>query len=375
MQDIDFKTLFQKYLDETISPEEFEQLNVFIRSNYPAQETEEMWQKALLNRSYTANNAEHDLDAIFRKVTARRPVKLGWIKYAAAAAVIILVVTGGLYRWVQRPAELPVVVAVQDVAPGSNKAVLTLADGSTVTLDSAGNQLIRQGGTAVRQSGGQLTYDAGSSVAAISFNTLTTPRGGQFQVRLPDGTKVWLNAASTLRYPTAFAGNERKVEVTGEAYFEVAKNAAMPFKVNAGNRAEIEVLGTYFNVNAYEGLSTTLLEGEVKVLAMQGGGQVILKPGQQAKLLPDIKVISNPDLNKVMAWKNGLFNFEGASFREVMSELERWYDIEVVYEGPVPDIHFGGELSRNKSLAGLIAALRDAEVHFEIKGRTLIVTN
>lgn len=380
MQDIDFKKLFQKYLDDSISPEEFEQLDVFIRNNYPAQQAEVLWEKALTDKSYVAGSAEHDLDAIFREITQskdervlKHTTRLGWIKYAAAAAVILLVVTAGIFRWVQRPA-VTETVTVHDIAPGTNKAILTLADGSTVALDSAGNQVIRQGGTAVRQSGGLLTYHAGSHDEVISFNTLTTPRGGQFQVKLSDGTRVWMNAASTLRYPTAFSGRERKVEVTGELYFEVAKNAAMPFKVNAG-KAEIEVLGTHFNVNAYDGLSTTLLEGAVKVTALQRGDHVILQPGQQARIAEGIEVVSNPDIDKIMAWKNGLFNFEGASFKEVMFELERWYDIEVVYEGRVPDIRFGGELSRNKSLSGLIEALRDAEVHFEIKGRQLIVTN
>ena len=367
----DFKILFQKYLDETISPEEFAQLEAFIRNNYPAHEAEALWGEALANRAYVAAGAEHDLDAIFKDITQRRPVRLGWIKYAAAAAIVVLAVTGGLYRFSQRSSEVKT-IAVQDVAPGGNKAMLTLADGSVVTLDSAGNQVIQQGGIAVKQTGGQLTYDGGNNGDAISFNTLTTPKGGQFQVRLSDGTRVWMNAASTLRYPTAFGGGERKVEVTGEVYFEVAKDAARSFEVQAG-AMKVEVLGTHFNINAYEGLSTTLLEGAVKVSSLKHGEHVILQPGQQAQLSDNIKVLSNPDVDKIMAWKNGLFNFEGAGFKEVMQELERWYDIEVVYEGSVPDIHFGGELSRNKSLAGLIEALRDAEVHFEIKGRQLIV--
>jgi transmembrane sensor len=370
MQDTDFKVLFQKYLDETISPEEFTQLETFIRNNYPAQEAEALWGEALANRAYAAQG-EEDLDVIFNEITKRRPARLGWIKYAAAAAIIVLVVTGGLYRFSKQSPDVKT-LAVQDVAPGGNKAMLTLADGSVVTLDSTGNQVIQQGGTAVKQTGGQLTYDGGSNGEAISFNTLTTPKGGQFQVRLSDGTRVWMNAASSLRYPTAFSGHERKVEVTGEVYFEVAKDAAKPFQVQAGNM-KVEVLGTHFNINAYDGLSTTLLEGTVKVSSLPQGDHVILQPGQQAKLSDNIKVISNPDVDRIMAWKNGLFNFEGASFKEVMQELERWYDIEVVYAGGVPDIRFGGELSRNKSLAGLIEALRDAEVHFEIKGRQLIV--
>lgn len=372
MQGVNFKELFQKYLDETISPEEFVQLEVFIRSNYPEQEAEALWEKALANKSYAANDTEHNLDDIFSQITQRRPVRrLGWIKYAAAAAIVVLVAAGGLYRWKQPPAELKT-VKVQDIPPGGNKAMLTLADGSVVTLDSTGNQVIQQGGTAVRQNGGQLTYDGGSGSDVVSYNTLTTPKGGQFQVKLSDGTRVWMNAASSLRYPTAFGGHERKVEITGEVYFEVAKDAARPFAVQAGNM-KVEVLGTHFNINAYDGLSTTLLEGAVKVSDTQRGDHVVLQPGQQAQLSRGIKVLREPDIDKIMAWKNGLFNFEGAGFKEVMQELERWYDIEVVYEGSAPDIRFGGELSRNKSLEGLIAALRDAEVHFEIRGRQLIV--
>lgn len=379
MQDDNFKALFQKYLDETITPEEYEQLAAFIGNNHPEQAIDELWQDALNNPAYVADGREHDLDAIFRDIVVHKPVrirKLRWIGYAAA--ILMLIAATGIYYLSQRSAE-PETERTQatDIAPGTNKALLTLADGSTVALDSNGNQLIRQGGTTIRQTGGQLTYDAQGAGETVSYNILTTPRGGQFYVKLPDGTAVWLNAASTLRYPTVFNGTERKVEVTGEVYFEVTKNVRMPFRVMAGNRAVIEVLGTRFNVSAYEGeksLNTTLLDGAVKVTATHTARhQVALKPGQEARLSGDLTVINDPDIDKVMAWKNGLFNFEGASLQEVMNELERWYDIEVVYVGNIPDIHFGGELSRDKSLAGVIAALKDAEVRFRIEGRKLVV--
>jgi ferric-dicitrate binding protein FerR (iron transport regulator) len=210
-------------------------------------------------------------------------------------------------------------------------------------------------------------------------------------VVLPDGTKVWLNAASSLRYPTAFSGKKRQIAITGEAYFEVAKDKAKPFFIKINNEAVIEVLGTNFNVNAYEdeaSINTTLLEGSIRVEALgtlrgrpAGRNAVILQPGQQGQIAAgqktgqrQIKVIKDADIEKVMAWKNGAFNFNNASLEEVMRQLERWYDIQVVYENGIPDIHFGGELSRGVSLADLIKALKDSEIHFRIEeGRRLVV--
>lgn len=288
----------------------------------------------------------------------------GWV----AACALVLLAAGIYFQGRDQEKHVPV-FSQTDVAPGTNKAILTLADGSVITLDSAGHRTIGQG---LRQTGGRLQYDAqGNNNAGISYNILSTPRGGQFQVELPDGTVVWLNAASSLRYPTAFTGKERRVEVTGEAYFEVTKNAEMPFRVNVDNRAEIEVLGTRFNVNAYKNekhLKATLLQGSVRV------NKVMLKPGQQAVLTGSIQVVNDPDLDKVMAWKNGVFNFEDASLEEVMRQLERWYDIQVVYENGTPDIRFGGKMSRNKTLGQLLRNLQDVGVHFRIEGEKLIVT-
>jgi ferric-dicitrate binding protein FerR (iron transport regulator) len=215
---------------------------------------------------------------------------------------------------------------------------------------------------------------------------MSTPKGRQFQVTLPDGTKVWLNAGSSIRYPTVFNGGERKVEVMGEAYFEVAHNAKMPFKVNVNNKAELEVLGTHFNVNAYDNeatINTTLLEGSVKVgsRSRSPSGAIgklqsaVLKPGNQAVLTHDsrLTIHDNVDVNQVMAWKNGLFNFEGATFREIMNELERWYDIEIVYEKTVPDIEFEGKMTRDVPLHDLLKMLERSDIHFRIEGRKLIV--
>jgi len=211
-------------------------------------------------------------------------------------------------------------------------------------------------------------------------------------VLLPDGTRVWLNAASSIRYPTVFVKNERKVEVSGEVYFEVVRNTKMPFRVNVNNRTELEVLGTDFNVNAYDNeanMATTLLEGSLRVSQVQEGQQpiqtapanqsVILQPGQQAQISfgqptqQKIKVITDADVNKVMAWKNGLFNFEDATLEEVLRQLERWYDIEVVYESKVPDVALTGKITRGVSLNGLLTALKKMGMHYRMEGRKLIV--
>jgi ferric-dicitrate binding protein FerR (iron transport regulator) len=196
---------------------------------------------------------------------------------------------------------------------------------------------------------------------------------------------VWLNAASSIRYPTVFAENERKVEVFGEACFEVAKDASKPFLVNVNNKAEIKVLGTLFNVNAYENeeaINTTLLNGSVKVAIPSSAyaDGVLLKPGQQARIginkqEGEILIVNGEDLEKTMAWKNGLFNFEGAHLEEVMRQLERWYNIDVVYENGIPDIRFLGEMSRQIALADLLEILRRTEVDFRVEGRKLIVLN
>ena len=290
--------------------------------------------------------------------------KWGW----AAASVLLLFFIGAYLR-VRHSREQTLRNAYsshlrQDFAPGKDGAILTLANGEKVVLDSLHNGVIAtQNGTQVLLKNGQLTYDMTErSTGEIVYNMMSTPKGRQFHLQLPDGTQVWLNSASSIRYPTAFAGKERRVFVTGETYFEVAKNAKMPFKVDVNNEEEIEVLGTQFNVNAFENessLNTTLLEGSLRVRTgqpLQGGmGDVLLQPGQQARVASSlrssdqqpgatqqIRVIKDADMDKVMAWKNSLFNFNEATLEEVMKQLERWYDIEVVYEKGIPDIQFLG---------------------------------
>ena len=302
----------------------------------------------------------------------------GWV----AASVLLVVGIGGYLLQNRKEVSTPVVEKQADIPPGKEGAVLTLADGREVVLDSLGNGVIAtQNGTQVVLKNGALAYagDAGSGEAV--YNNLTTPKGRQFQMVLPDGTKAWLNAASSLRYPTAFSGDNREVEVRGEVYFDVAKNANQPFIIHLSNQVKIQVLGTQFNVNAYSNeatIKTTLVEGSIKITSgasVAGGSSVVLYPGQQAQIgdAPGIKVLNNADVDKAVAWKSGIFNFEDSGLEEVMRQVERWYDIEVVYEKGIPDIRFGGKLSNDVSLSGLIRSLQDSEVHFRIEGRKLIV--
>lgn len=312
------------------------------------------------------------------------------VRWRWAAAVVVLLGVGMYALFFNNKNNLHSTSdgqSVADVAPGREGAILTLADGSQVVLDSAQNGVLAlQGGATAKIVNGTLVYEGTGK--EIVYNTMSTPKGRQFHLTLPDGTGVWLNSASYIRYPTVFAGNERRVEVGGEAYFEVTKNSEMPFRLNINHKAEVEVLGTSFNVNAYENeesINTTLLEGIVRIksgLSEKSDLGKTLKPGQQAQIsngatagqsAANIQVVNQANIGKVMAWKNGLFNFEGATLKEVMRQVERWYDIEVVYEKDVPAREFEGEMTRGITLQQLQATLEEFGVHTRLAGRTLTV--
>jgi transmembrane sensor len=305
-----------------------------------------------------------------------------WPKIAAAA---VLILSLGLYWWSGRdhsPIAQQSAPAIQlaDLPPGGNKAVLTLGDGSSIMLDSAKNgNLASQGNTSVTKSKkGELIYNAsGSTDQAVVFNSIATPKGGQYHIILPDGSKVWLNAASSLRFPTSFTGKERKVEMTGEVYFEVAHNAKMPFVVKT-NDTEIAVLGTHFNVMAYADekvLKTTLLEGSVKV--SKSGRSAILSPGQQVSIKNisgNISVADNIDTEKEIAWKNGYFQFQDDNLANIMRQISRWYDIDVTYEGNPGNETFTGRLPRNANVSKVLKILSLSDVKFRFEEKSIIVT-
>jgi ferric-dicitrate binding protein FerR (iron transport regulator) len=267
-----------------------------------------------------------------------------------------------------------------DIAPGGNKAILTLGDGSTIVLDSAQNGILTQQGNTkvIKLDNGQLAYKPtkNNKELKIEFNSVTTPRGGQYQLVLSDGSKIWLNASSSIRFPAIFKGHERDVEITGEAYFEVAHNPKMPFHVRV-NDMDVQVLGTHFNINAYEDdnvIKTTLLEGSVKV--SKGSLSALIAPGEQARIvktLDKIMVKKGINLDEVVSWKNGYFDFEELDFETIAKQLSRWYDVEVIYKRPIDDL-FYAKIPRNTKLSVLLKALElTGKVHFEIEGKKIIV--
>ncbi|HEY4334926.1 MAG TPA: FecR domain-containing protein, partial [Puia sp.] len=355
MSTISVQDLFRKYLDETISPEEFSQLCDLVNGGADPEALEELLRASFSNPAYAAQGKDHDLKEVFaslrerigqnraERVVAAPVVRLyrgsgSWRKrWIVAAACLIGLIVASLFIWERRgpgSGMSKAIVALaphavkNDVSPGHNGAILTLANGEEIVLDSARNGSIAvQGTTKISKLDGRLDYTSlNERPSEILYNKLTTPRARTTNLILADGTGVWLNAASSIRYPIVFGGKERQVEITGEVYFEVAKNAAMPFVVKRAHSDEvIQVLGTSFNVNAYDDeddMKTTLLEGSVKVI--RGQKSSLLKPGQQAILDNSddkIDVIDGANTNEVMAWKNGRFQFSNMDLRTIMRQL------------------------------------------------------
>ena len=316
-----------------------------------------------------------------------------WVR-RLAAAVLIGVIAGGAWLLIDRSNNkttvTPTSVAQEITAPHTNRATITLADGTNVFLDSAGNgQLAQQGNVKlVKLANGRIAYQHGNGALALKpeYNTLTNPRGSQvITMRLADGSHVWLNAGSSITYPVAFIGNERKVNISGEAYFEIAHDPTKPFFVTNGD-VQVQVLGTHFNVNAYDNESevkVTLLEGSVEVKSEKSKVKIV--PGQQAvaTLNPNplnsqpteskLSTLASIDLEAVMAWKNGKFFFNETSINDIMKEVARWYDVEVVYAAPVNE-RMNGELPRTSNLADLTRLLEATKlVRFEINNKTVTV--
>jgi transmembrane sensor len=299
----------------------------------------------------------------------------------AAGTAVILIIFQSVFSLRQAGIEKALVTAKSKpgktkITPGGNKAILTLQDGSTIVLDDAKDGTLAEQGnaTVVKTANGQLVYNgADNGEQKVSYNTMSTPRGGQYKLTLPDGTDVWLNSASSITYPTAFVGNERKVTITGEAYFEVAKDKTKPFHVKAGTQ-DIEVLGTHFNVMAYtdeDAIKTTLLEGSVKVSG--NGSSGILKPGEQSVNTNGDLQIGPAAVDEAMAWKNGYFKFNRVGIKYIMRQLSRWYDVDVVYDGRVKDDEFVGTIGRGENIVQALHLLELTNVHFKIKDKTIIV--
>jgi transmembrane sensor len=302
--------------------------------------------------------------------------------WAAAAVVLLAAGTFAILNTGNKPEQTIAVSpkkAVKPIVPGTNTAVLTLADGSTVILDKTANGLVaRAGNVSIKKlKNGQLAYTADGSDQAVdpnALNTISVPRGGQYAIILPDGTNVWLNAESSLTYPVAFTGKQRKVVLKGEGYFEVAKDKDMPFTVHTDN-ADVNVLGTHFNVNAYaddDNVKTTLLEGSVRLNGK--GATTLLIPGEQGIVADGGISKKQVNVNQVVAWKMGYFVFRNDNIKDIMRQISRWYDVEVEFRGNMAGKTFGGTYSKNKDINELLKGLElTGTIHFKIEGRRIIV--
>ena len=405
-----YQELAEKWLNNTISPQEIEEFlqwynngqenDVYVPSDYAENDQE-------LKKRIFAEINQNTSDPVVSS-------SYSFQTWFAAATVIFAVFAAGLYftsktnvttqytadKVISNPKssspvrEVSPLAAIEnkepdaviDIEAGENKAILTLGDGSKIILDDAKNGVLaNQGGNSVLKAAeGEVIYSFLSEVndslvqdelAPVVYNTIETPKGGKFQIKLPDGSKVWLNAASSLRFPTAFSGSKRQVELKGEAYFEVSPDKSKIFEVNTRNQV-VQVLGTHFNINAYldePSVNTTLLEGSVRVSDLRTNISQLLRPGEQSKLSERIEIINMKNTNEAVAWKEGYFQFDQADIKTVMRQIERWYDVSIVYEGNLPNYRFGGEIERNLSLLQVLKILEKTKVHFRLEGREVIV--
>lgn len=386
MDEIYFQSLLDKYRKNEISAGELSELTAAVNTGVYDETVKASVQASLESgeQQWDKTRQQVVFGEILRQIEAEAPVrrimpeKRRWL---AAAAAVLVILTIGWYT-VNRLKTGQVrenQVAVQDVAAGRSGAVLMLANGSKIVLDTAGNGTVAsQAGVDIVLNNGALAYEHGAldEAGAEALNTVLTPRGRQFSIVLPDGSKVWINAESSLRFPVQFSGKERQVQLTGEAYFEVAENASQPFKVLVNNKTEVLVLGTSFNINAYAGqprAKATLITGKVNIRS--GKAAAVLVPGQEASIAGDITVVDNADINKAIAWKNGAFDFNNTTIEELAAQLERWYDIEVTYDQHISQIPFGGKISRKVSLKTLVRLMDGTGLDFRLaEGRKLIIT-
>lgn len=377
MEDPRTETLLNKYLEGTATAQEAAAVEAWYLKFKDTERPE-------ITDAFIETSTDRIWQRLEKQDRLPVPTRTISIKLWAAAAAIVVVVLGGLFYYSNRKSNpAPLLAKQADIAPGTNKAVLTLADGRKISLNDAKNgALAQQAGISISKTAdGQLVYELKAAEKELNpkeviYNTIETPRGGQYQISLPDGTKVWLNAASSLSYPATFAGQrQRMVQLTGEAYFEVAKDRQHPFTVKSKGQ-EIEVLGTHFNVNAYAdepAVKTALLEGSVKVSA--GTTAVVIRPGQQASLKNGSINVEEVNTNVMADWKAGKFRFKDEPLASILRKVSRWYDVEIVYSPGFKDMPtFTGSVSRLDNVSAVLKMLEEtSDVKFSIEGKTIKV--
>lgn len=417
-------SLIEKFLEERLGPEEEKELKEWLAE---AEHNDSFFQQ-ITNREVLREKLKYyastDSEAIWNKTLqkidggaklvdlypTRKTVRMPFGKIAVAASILVLISAGTWFYFSQSTVKQTAekgknepAINISPIVPGGNKAILTLGDGKTIPLATVQNgNLADQGHMQITKTDGRLIYTRkpdsdGSLNSKDIYNTVTTPRGGEYQITLPDGSKVWLNAASSLRFPIAFAGNERIVELTGEAYFEVnpqeqaiakgrnaqnSKIAKTPFivKINtpAGSKNEVEVLGTHFNVMAYtdeSAIKTTLVEGKVKVTS--GSSIQTIRPGEQARLSEGTISVKNVEATDIVSWTSGFIPVAGPDVEYTMRQIARWYDVNIIFQGKKPEGSFEGKLPRSGSIENVIKLLNVNNIKARLNGkdRTIIITS
>jgi transmembrane sensor len=384
MSTMEVQLLLEKYKHGRISQEELQRLKTLVASNDYEPEIKADILSALYEQVPDSGWQPEDEAIILQRILQSPPIKSTGrtriLQYAAAAALLGAVFfAGSLYLKHTSPARMAVNTPVP-LAPGSNKAMLVLADGKTIPLDSANiGALAKQGNSSIVNTQEGLHYKPEGTAAEVVYNTVVTPRGGQYQLTLADGSKVWLNAASSIRFPTAFTGKERLVEITGEGYFQVAANAQQPFRVKVKGTPDMEVnvLGTSFNIMAYpdeQAITTTLEDGAVQLV--HGHNKSLLKPGFGGSLSDGDNdfVIEKADMEQTLAWKEGKFRFRNTSIQTIMRQMARWYNIDVTYQGDLSDVRLTGIISRRENASSLFKILSTTKrVHFDINDNRIVV--
>lgn len=392
MQNSELTRLFERYLNNECSPEEVIQL----LKQFDIKESESDLKEIIRERlsgevDYSA--PQHLLDESFIKIkqgihSQHQPqthfIGSKWF-LKVAAAILLIVIPATIYFVISKKnvtsslAYHKKTAPLKDILPGHDNATLTLADGTTIVLDSVSDgAFARQNGVKVLKLNGQIIYKDSNVHEEVVYNQIATAKGNQYQLILTDGTKVWLNAASSIRFPSSFTSKERKVEITGEAYFEVAKDVSKPFKVlvhSAKGSSEVEVLGTHFNINAYddeEDVKTTLLEGAVKV--KNNNNAQLLLPGQQAVYASnEIAINKNMDADDVIAWKQGFFVFDNTDLKTLMRQVARWYDVDVELKGLIENESYSGKISRNVPLSKFLQLLQLNNLQVKVEGRKIVI--
>ena len=395
--------LLSLFAEGKISRDEFEHLFDYLRSKDDDDSINYAIDQELGKMKKCASLTDGEKEAIFQNIVTndkfgQEPVSessgnhlvRAWYQVGVAASILAML-TVGLYFYTNRTIDTQLVLSESQnikeksiIKPGGDKAVLTLSDGSKIILEDAKKGLLaNQAGVSIQKTAdGELLYSFAKNLNSVSealpedviYNKIETPFGGKYQINLPDGSKVWLNSASTLRFPALFSGNTREVELNGEAYFDVAKNPNKPFKVITKDQI-VEVLGTQFNINSYsdeETFKTTLIEGSVKIIYKDR--VVLLSPGQQFQPNMKSSKVIEADTEEVTAWKNGYFLFKDEDIRSIMRKISRWYNVEVNYSGNIPDVGFGGNISRSKDINEVLNVLQLTNaVHFKVEERRITV--